>query len=61
VIVYLMTLIIAGTVSGRAVVQTVPDCHALAARIAANDHTPYEVKCEALPMYFMMIDPPPKP
>jgi hypothetical protein len=54
-IVYLLTLLVSGGMAARAILLTPADCEALGKRIAENDplykSQPYEVKCEALPMY----------
>jgi hypothetical protein len=54
-IVYLMTLTVAGAMAARAILLTAGDCDTLAKRIAENDplyHSkPFTISCEALPMY----------
>jgi hypothetical protein len=54
-IVYLMTLTVAGAMAARAILFTAADCDVLAKRIAENDPLyrtkPFAISCEALPLY----------
>jgi hypothetical protein len=64
-IVYLLTILVAGAMNARVIVATPEDCQTLARRMLANDPAahgkPSSYQCEALPMLFRSVDPPQTP
>jgi hypothetical protein len=62
VIVYLLTILLAGSMTARVVLIDVDECDRMARRMISHDPklTGARWTCEALPMIFASLNPPPQ-